>query len=96
MAAFALLIVCFIIIFSRSRKPSVKPAELAYATEVAKPLCSRLSSWRWTREDIATIGLRLPAVRIFWAEQLGWIEYRKRIFRPGMWIRLTPAGAQLA
>lgn len=66
---------------------------------VATPLLERLNSFGpgWHSEDEVCggdVGMSIIGARCFWAKQLGLMEYRRRTFRQGYWLRLTPKGAR--
>lgn len=66
----------------------------------ALPFIRRLKSFGpgWQRESQVCwgdVGMTIIGARCLQAKELGFIEYRRRAFRSGWWIRLTPLGAKV-
>ncbi len=73
------------------------PSDEQWKFTVVTPLMQKLSKGGhgWQAEDDICdghVGMSIIGARCFWAKQLGFIEFKRRRFRDGWWIRLTPMG----
>lgn len=71
--------------FDRPTPPEKSPVEPDMMALV-EPLLERLT-FKWADENKTVRGLRLPNMRILWAEHLGLIERRRTLYRRRWMIR---------